>query len=57
VSQDACSVCSASGERIVLAKCQACHKLVCQTCLVARGGRSFCTRRCADYFFHDDEDD
>ena len=54
--QEVCSVCTTHGERIVLAKCPICHKLVCETCRVMRGGRSFCSQRCSDYFFFDDED-
>jgi hypothetical protein len=54
--QEVCSVCTAHGDRIVLAKCPICHKLVCETCRVMRGGRSFCSQRCSDYFFFDDED-
>jgi len=57
VEQEVCSVCSAGGERIVLAKCLTCHKLTCETCRFQRGGRSFCSRRCSDHFFSDDEDD
>jgi hypothetical protein len=56
LDQTACATCSATSERIVLSRCPICHKSVCEKCLVARGGRTFCSQRCADYFFFDDED-
>jgi hypothetical protein len=53
---NACSKCSAKGEKISLMMCPICHKMVCEKCLIHKSGRSFCSQYCAEYFFFGDED-
>jgi len=35
-------------------KCSICGHLACQKCATFAYGRYFCSKRCADYFFHDE---
>ena len=53
---NACSKCSAKGEKVSLMMCPICHKMVCEKCRVHKSGRSFCSQYCAEYFFFGDED-
>ena len=55
MDEKACSRCAAAGEKLALMKCPICHKVVCETCRVNRGGRLFCSQYCADYFFFEEE--
>ncbi len=51
-----CSVCGATkdedGEEIQLKKCIMCFKMFCEDCAYFFGGREFCSRQCADFFFY-----
>jgi hypothetical protein len=53
---DECSRCSSSDPRMTLSRCPICHKLFCDKCQYAKGGRVFCAQYCADYFFFGDDE-
>jgi hypothetical protein len=52
-----CSVCGAASGRRPLMKCPICFKPFCEACAFALSGRIFCTRYCAEYFFHEGDED
>lgn len=54
-----CSICSATEDAKIIRKCPICFKLICEDCAYRFGGRPFCSKGCADYFFFGtgDEDD
>ena len=56
VPVDGCQVC---GEAFSysLNRCALCHKTVCETCSVRRGGCVFCGDLCAHAFFFGESDD
>ena len=56
VEEKSCAVCKAAGVKIVVTKCPICFKLVCETCRVNRGGRTFCSQFCAEEFFFGEEE-
>ncbi|PWT91977.1 MAG: hypothetical protein C5B54_04345 [Acidobacteria bacterium] len=54
-----CKICSATSEEKVVRKCPICFQYVCEQCGYFFGGRLFCNKGCADYFFFgagDEED-
>jgi hypothetical protein len=52
-----CVHCGVSDKEVRLNKCPICFKWVCDECAHRTMGRSFCAKRCAEYFFFGDEDD
>jgi hypothetical protein len=51
-----CSTCGISDEEKQLKRCPICFKHFCDDCATNRGGRLFCSKLCADYFFFGDEE-
>ncbi len=51
-----CELCHEYDRLRELHKCPSCYKMVCDACCYRFGGRPFCGKRCADYFFFGDED-
>jgi hypothetical protein len=51
-----CHKCNASEDEKTLKKCPVCFKYFCQDCATNRGGRLFCSKYCADFFFFGDGD-
>lgn len=51
-----CSVCDTSDEERALRKCSICFKYFCEECATNRGGRLFCSKQCADYFFFGEDE-
>jgi hypothetical protein len=41
----------------MLRQCKICHKYYCDDHAVQRSGVSFCSKGCAEYFFHVGPDD
>lgn len=52
-----CVRCQVTSEEGRLRKCVICFRYYCDECLVDRGGRTFCSKQCADFFFFGDEED
>ena len=52
-----CVSCSRTDEETSLQKCPICHKHYCEEHRHQMGGRTFCSRYCAEYFFFSDEED
>ncbi len=52
-----CKECALGEDDGFLSKCPICHKYVCDDHKFTRSGRAFCSAFCADFFFHDDDDD
>jgi len=52
-----CVVCQKSEEEKSLQKCPICFTWVCLDCGKREYGRTFCSKRCADAFFHGDDDE
>ncbi len=52
-----CARCEISFPEMNFILCPICHKQVCARCWFAKGGKYFCSRYCAEYFFYADEDD
>ena len=52
-----CVRCQVTSEERRLRKCVICFRYYCDECLVDRGGRTFCSKQCADFFFFGDEED
>ncbi len=53
-----CKQCAVGEDDAYLHKCPICHKWTCDDHKIVRSGRVFCSVFCADFFFHDiDEDD
>ncbi|MFN7973269.1 MAG: hypothetical protein U0166_13145 [Acidobacteriota bacterium] len=55
-SEDICAVCQEENKLRDVFKCPSCYRRVCDACCYRFGGRPFCSKRCADYFFFGDED-
>ena len=51
-----CEACNENNPLRDIYKCPSCYKMVCDNCCHRFGGRPFCSKRCADYFFFGDED-
>jgi hypothetical protein len=52
-----CCSCKATDDEKRLHKCPICFKYVCEDCALNRGGRLFCSKYCADFFFFGEGDD
>ena len=54
-----CAQCETGLTAASLTRCPICHKIVCENCRRNKGGKYFCSRFCAEYFFYGDleEDD
>ena len=52
-----CLACKVTDLDVRLNKCPICFKWVCDNCANRAFGRSFCSKRCADLFFFEDEDE
>ena len=52
-----CVHCSTSETERRLLKCTICHRKYCEECGARHSGRTFCSRECGQFFFHDDETD
>ena len=55
-----CDLCGKERPSWALMRCSICGQMACQKCATFAYGRYFCSKRCADYFFHDEglaEDD
>ena len=51
-----CCNCNTSDEETELKKCPICFKFFCGECATNRGGRLFCSKHCADFYFYGDEE-
>jgi len=38
-------------------KCSICFRMFCEDCAAVMSGRKFCSKFCAEYFFHGGEED
>ena len=47
-----CHRCGAGPEEERLQKCPTCHQCTCHDHAWRRGGKSFCSKRCAEEFFY-----
>lgn len=52
-----CYQCHKSDNETKLRKCVICHKKFCENCGHKMSGRIFCSRYCAEYFFHSREEE
>ncbi|MFQ5718945.1 MAG: hypothetical protein ACE5IK_05310 [Acidobacteriota bacterium] len=52
-----CSRCQTKGEESDLQPCPTCKKPFCEKCVHVMGGKAFCSRGCATYFFFGDGED
>jgi hypothetical protein len=51
-----CYRCEKTESQVDLLKCPICFKLYCDDCGHMHGGRKFCSKFCAEYFFFSDPD-
>ncbi len=51
-----CSLCSEYNPLRDVYLCPSCLKYVCDACCYRFGGRPFCSKHCADYYFFGDEE-
>ena len=51
-----CAGCEKTLDDGRLYKCPICFKYFCHECATNRGGRLFCSKYCADFFFFGDGD-
>jgi hypothetical protein len=51
-----CWRCGVSEEERPLKKCVICFRYYCPDCAADRGGRTFCSKQCSDFFFFGDEE-
>ncbi len=51
-----CRICQASDDEKTLQKCPICFRYFCEDCAVNRGGRLFCSKQCADFYFYGEEE-
>ena len=56
-SRTTCPSCGKPCRSDALQTCLICRSLFCRQCSVYGYGRDFCSRSCAELFFHGDEDD
>ena len=52
-----CVTCEKTGAEVTLEKCSVCFKYFCHDHAYSFSGRTFCGKRCAEYFFFADPDD
>lgn len=52
-----CKICRVSEKDKYLTQCSICKKYFCDPDAYAYGGKTFCTKICADYFFFGEEED
>jgi hypothetical protein len=52
-----CGICGTSEDEKRLSKCPICFKPFCEDCGSMMSGRKFCSKYCAEYFFHAEEDE
>ena len=52
-----CSVCGRRAPSVVINTCPMCFTVVCHKCATFAYGRSFCSSRCGQFFFHGDAAD
>ncbi len=52
-----CNACGKRAGQVELLKCPACFEPVCENCACRMGGRDFCSKACARYFFFEDEEE
>ena len=55
--ENECCQCHTSEEERRLKKCVMCFRYYCEECEADRGGRSFCSKACSDYFFFGEEEE
>lgn len=53
---DVCIICRERNMLRDVYTCPNCKKLVCDNCCYRFGGRPFCGKSCADFFFFGDEE-
>jgi hypothetical protein len=53
----ACHACEKTEEDTRLSICSVCHRAFCEEHRHVMSGRSFCSQRCAEYFFFADPED
>ena len=53
----ACHTCEKTEEDTRLSRCSVCHRAFCEEHRHVMSGRSFCSQRCAEYFFFADPED
>ncbi len=51
-----CCRCGVTDEERPLKKCVICYRYYCQECEYDRGGRTFCSKACSEFFFFGDEE-
>lgn len=51
-----CYRCGIGDDERSIKKCVMCFRFYCQECETDRGGRSFCSKQCAELFFFGDEE-
>ncbi len=49
-----CDLCAKERPTWALTKCPICGHAICQKCATSAYGRYFCSKRCAEFFFHDE---
>ena len=52
-----CHECGATDDETRLQKCPICFRYYCQEHNKSMSGRTFCSQKCAEYFFFADPDD
>jgi hypothetical protein len=52
-----CHACEKNEDQTRLTKCSVCHRSFCDEHRYVMSGRSFCSQRCAQYFFFADPED
>lgn len=52
-----CTFCEKTFGRYELHACPICRKQACTGCGTNKGGKHFCSKNCAEYFFFVDEDE
>lgn len=56
MQEERCHECGKTMSDTRLGKCPVCFKWFCEDHGTYRGGREFCSRGCADYFFFGDDE-
>lgn len=57
VEKPHCIRCRAPQDEKTLTKCSVCFRMFCEDCAAVMSGRRFCSKFCAEYFFHGGEED